>query len=150
MKKLLVAGAVALSLMGSVPAYASDGEVSVLLFGASYHMKSNGKHDDRFNEFNPGIGLEYEKNGFLGGALTYKDSYSKQAYAAYVGYRYYPFEGPVFVSLRAGYLNGSGFHQIVALPSLGFTYKNVSLEFTAIPYKQADGAVAMTWLRISF
>ncbi|BAU40157.1 hypothetical protein [Ralstonia phage RSP15] len=149
MKKLLIAVAASLAVL-SVPAKAAEGDYSLMVYGASYHIH-NGKHNTNMNEFNPGLGLEYEiKDNLFVGASGYKDSFSKFGYNAYVGYRYYPFDGPVFVSVRAGYLNGSGYHGFTALPSIGVTYKNLSLEFTTVPSRVYSGTVSMAWLRWSF
>lgn len=130
MKKLLIA---ALALVVAAPLLArADEGPDLLLFGKSFHYGN----DTKYNEVNPGIGLEYHWDNWFIGALTYKDSYSKQAYSAYGGYRY-PWklneDWALIASLRVGYLHGSGFNGPVAFPSIGLQYKSVTLETLIVP-----------------
>lgn len=129
-------------------AKASDG-FDVLVFGKSFHFP-----DNHYNQVNPGLGLEYHWDNWFVGALTYRDSFYKQAYSAYGGYRL-PYhineDWSVYASLRVGYLNGSGFHGPVALPTVGVTYKRVSVETLFIPKNCSNcSAVVGLFLRISF
>ena len=120
----------------STPSWA-DGP-SLLVLGKSFHFGGN---TSGLNGTNPGIGAEYAwgpTNGlsWFSGALTYYDSYRHQAYAGYAGVRYsLPLVGgtSAFASLRAGYINGSGFHGPMVLPTVGIQYRNVALEVMYIP-----------------
>ncbi|MEN7527916.1 hypothetical protein [Cupriavidus sp. DL-D2] len=154
MKKLIIAVAAALAA-GSAHAE-DDINVSALLFGASHHVNSHFGHAKGYNEVNPGLGLEAGKSWWFVGALTYRDSYYKQAYAAYAGTRYQLPIGAGFTldaGLRLGYLNGSGWHGAMVMPSLGVSYKNVGVEMTFLPPvnsgKAKDGVLAF-WLRVAF
>ena len=121
-------------LFCSVSAFAQHAELVVL--GKSFHFGQSGPHYD-YNGFNPGLGIEYRwDNGLFVGGMTYYDSFRKQAFAAYGGYQYtIPVTGnwSVFGALRAGYIHGSGFNGPMAMPSVGVTYKRVSIEATYIP-----------------
>jgi len=115
-------------------ALSAHAETDLLLMGKAFHFGPNSKG---MNGTNPGIGLEYRSdNRWFVGALTYYDSYRKQAYAGYVGYQY---DVPItanwtaFVAARAGYLHGSGFHSLVVIPTFGVQYKRVAIEAMAIP-----------------
>lgn len=139
---------------------------SLLVYGASMHMDKFGHIDNRtfrstgnreLNGINPGIGIEAERSGWLVGAGTYKDSFYKQGYMAYGGYRFTfgDMKGwNANVAIKAGYLHGSNRHGLMALPTVGVGYKNVSLEFSAFPYHTDDkggkGVVIATWLRYTF
>ena len=122
----------AILLAAATPALA-DGP-SLIVLGHSYHFGGN---THGLNGNNPGVGLEYSSGPWFGGGLTYYDSYRKQAYAAYLGYRYsIPVAGQwsAFVSARVGYLNGSGFHGPMVLPTAGFQYgKHAAIELMYIP-----------------
>lgn len=113
----------------------------VLVLGKSFHFGQSEPHYD-YNGNNPGLGLEYRwNNGFYVGGLSYYDSFRTQAYAAYVGYQYtVALSGnwSIFAALRAGYLNGSGHHGPMALPSVGVTYKRFTLEAEIIPKVSKD------------
>ena len=85
--------------------------------------------------------MAWPRNGKQRGP-TYRDTFRQQAYALYGGYQYsVPLTDHLsaFVSLRAGYLNGSGWHGPGALPSFGLTYRRVSLEAVYIPPAAKDG-----------
>ncbi|TSP14028.1 hypothetical protein [Cupriavidus campinensis] len=149
-KNLIAAAALALA------ATAAQAETNILLFGTSHHVNSHMGHAKGYNEVNPGLGLEWGKEPWwYVGALTYRDSYYKQAYAAYGGVRGkvdlgYDFhlEG----GLRLGYLNGSGWHGAMVMPTIGVGYKNVAMELTFLPPvnsgKAQDGVIAL-WLRFT-
>lgn len=129
MRKVLVA------IMIACFASIAHAEADLILLGKSFHF---GPNSNGLNGNNPGIGLEYRPSGhhWFVGALTYYDSYRQQAYAGYVGYQYdVPIGGgwTAFGSVRAGYLNGSGFHGPVAFPTVGVQYKRVALEVLYIP-----------------
>lgn len=145
MRKLILACALALL---PLTAMASDG-FDVLVFGKSFHFP-----DNHYNQVNPGLGLEYHWDNWFVGGLTYKDSFYKQAYAAYGGYRlpYHINENwSVYASLRVGYLNGSGIHGPVALPTVGITYKRTSVEAMYLPKECGTcSSVLGLFLRISF
>lgn len=128
----------------------ADEGPDLLLFGKSFHFGN----DHKYNEVNPGIGLEYHWDNWFIGALTYKDSYYKQAYSAYGGYRL-PWklneDWSVFASIRAGYLHGSGFNGPVAFPTIGVQYKSAALEAMFIPKTCSTCAgVFGLFLRFSF
>lgn len=139
---------------------------SLLVYGAALHMDRFGHRDNRtfrstgnreLNGVNPGLGLEAERSGWLVGAGTYEDSFYKQGYMAYGGYRFTFGDAKGWnanIALKAGYLHGSNRHGLMALPTVGVGYKNVSLEFSAFPYHTDDkggkGVVVATWLRYTF
>lgn len=139
----------------AISASAAAVDTSVLLYGGSYHFTSGMRHETQYklNEANPGIGVEVSQDGWLAGAGTYKDSFYQQAYMAYAGYRS-GFGNPkgwhANVALKAGYLNGSGRHGLVALPTVGVGYGSVSLEATAFPSKVRNGGVLAFWVRYQF
>lgn len=117
----------------------------VLIMGKSFHIfNDTGYH---FNDLNPGIGVEYRwPNNWYVGALTYHDSYKKQAYAAYVGYQLtwdVSSNWKLFAAARAGYINGSGFNGPGILPSVGVTYKRLTLEAEIIPKIKSNQSAAI-------
>lgn len=124
-------------LLGISTPVLADGP-SLLVLGKSFHFGGN---TSGLNGTNPGLGIEYswsapDRVSYFVGGLTYYDSYRKQAYAGYAGVRYtLPLGGPwsVSASLRAGYINGSGFNGPMVLPTIGIGYRNVSLEVMYIP-----------------
>ncbi|MEJ0004414.1 MAG: hypothetical protein WDN30_14325 [Pararobbsia sp.] len=101
------------------------------------------------NGWNPGLAVEARDGGFLAGAGGYRDSYNTFAKMAYVGYSYrHAVSENWFVgaTVRAGYLDGSGFHNWVPLPSIEVGYKRVSLEATFIPaIKSSQCGVLALW-----
>ncbi|MFM0174139.1 hypothetical protein PQR33_32965 [Paraburkholderia sediminicola] len=128
-------------------ASSAHAETDLVLLGKSWHFGHQvpaGEVGYNVNQYNWGGGLEYRFNGtgwFVGG-LTYRDTFRQQAYTVYGGYRYtMPISDnwSVFASLRAGYLNGSGHHGPGALPSIGVTYRRVSIEAVYIPPAQKEG-----------
>lgn len=96
-----------------------------------------------YNDYNPGLGLEYRwPNGLFVGGAAYYDSYRKTAYTAFVGYQltwHVSSSVGLFVAARAGYLNGSGVHGAVVIPSVGVEYKRVALEAEVIPKVSSSG-----------
>lgn len=141
--------AVCLALSCAAVAHA---ETDLLIMGKAFHFGANSAG---LNEYNPGIGLEYrsEQHWFVGG-LTYYDSFRKQAYAGYVGYQYdipISTNWTVFGALRLGYLNGSGFHGLVAIPTIGVQYKRVALEAMTIPrFRSTDTNCIGLFARVRF
>lgn len=124
-------------------------ETDLLLMGKSWHFGHEvapGRAGYDVNQYNWGGGLEYRGDVWHGqwlvGGLTYRDTFRQQAYTVYGGYQ---FTVPVstnvsiFATVRAGYLNGSGHHGPGALPSVGITYRRVSLEATYIPPAAKEG-----------
>ena len=124
-------------------------ETDLLLMGKSWHFGHEvapGRAGYDVNQYNWGGGLEYRGDAWHGkwliGGLTYRDTFRQQAYTVYGGYQ---FTVPVstnvsiFATVRAGYLNGSGHHGPGALPSVGITYRRVSLEATYIPPAAKEG-----------
>jgi hypothetical protein len=109
-------------------------ETDVLLMGHSWHF---GPNSEGLNGDNYGAGLEYRSDrGWFVGGLAYRDSYRKQAYAGYVGYQYEVFQRGnwgAFVAVRAGYINGSGFHGAMVLPTVGVKYGRFAAEVLYIP-----------------
>lgn len=130
-------------------------DTSLLLYGTSYHfngaLKPTAYH---YNQANYGLGIEYSDAGWLVGAGTYLDSYNEQGYMLYGGYRWVfgnPREWHTSVAIKAGYLNGSGFHGPVALPVLGVGYNHVNLELSGAPAAgHGKDSVLMMWLRYQF
>lgn len=164
MKRTLITFAL---VAAAFPALADEPiNYSVLAYGASVHMDRMGHRDGKLYRVtgdreldgsNPGLGLEAQRGGWLIGAGTYRDSWYKQAYMTYGGYRWV-FGNPqgwnANLALKVGYLNGSGHHGLMALPTAGIGYKHVSLEFSAFPYDKdgngGRGLVIATWLRYQF
>ena len=149
---LLMAAAVALFF-----ALATDeahAETDVLVFGASKHFQTNGH---KYNEANVGLGAEWrpaaDSPWFVGG-FALRDSLYRTGYAAYGGYRLRHEFGNGWhaeASLRAGYLKDANYAGPAALPSLGFGYKNVTLEATYLPkIGNNKTPVAVIWLRVGF
>lgn len=145
-RRVLCAAALLAFAVGYHRAEAQEApHVELLIMGKSFHVfNDTGYH---FNDLNPGIGVEYRyPQGFFFGALTYKDSYSKQAYAAYVGYQltaHVSSNWSVFAAARAGYINGSGFNGPGILPSVGVTYKRLSIEAEIIPKIRSNQSAAI-------
>lgn len=148
MKKVMWTSAFLAFLAGYHHADAQEApHFDVVVMGKSWHFGNNvpqGYRGYNFNDYNPGVGLEYRyPGGFFVGALTYHDSYRNQAYAGYVGYQlthHVSSDWSVFAALRAGYLNGSGFHGAMAMPTVGVQYKRLAVELEVIP-KVADHGV---------
>ncbi|APU03152.1 antimicrobial peptide resistance and lipid A acylation protein PagP [Ralstonia phage phiAp1] len=143
---------VAACIVGACSTSAHAADTSLLLFGASKHLNVQG--DRKFNERNPGIGLEVREGGWHAGALTYKDSFNDRAWAAYAGYRYsyeVTQDLKLQAGLRVGYLHGSGFHQVVPLPTVGVQYGKVALEAFFAPARRKGAAdVVGAFIRIDF
>lgn len=110
-------------------------EIDALVLGKSWHFGSNRTDDYQPNQWNYGGGMEYRTGPWIVGGLSYRDSFRKDAYAVYGGYEYSVPVGPInmFVAVRAGYLNGSGYHGLGVLPTIGIGYSRVSLETMYIP-----------------
>jgi hypothetical protein len=153
-KSTALAAVIALSCASSAHA-----ETDLVLLGKSWHFGHQvpaGEAGYNVNQYNLGGGLEYRFDGtgwFVGG-LTYRDTFRQQAYTVYGGYQYtVPISDnwSAFASLRAGYLNGSGHHGPGALPSIGVTYRRVSVEAVYIPPAQKEGynCIAL-FARVSF
>lgn len=96
-----------------------------------------------YNDYNPGLGLEYRwPNGLFVGGAAYYDSYRKTAYTAFAGYQltwHVSSSVGLFAAARAGYLNGSGIHGPILIPSIGLEYKRFALEAEVIPKVKHDG-----------
>ncbi|WP_147432262.1 hypothetical protein [Pararobbsia silviterrae] len=107
-----------------------------------------------WNEFNPGLGVEYRADGWLVGGVAYRDSYYKVAKAAYVGYSYaLPVVGEFSIegTIRAGYIRGSGFSNWGALPSIGVSYGKTAVELEFLPaIKKTQASVLALMVRRSF
>ena len=137
MKRFILATLIGL---GAVTAHA---ETDLLLMGKSWHFghqNAPGEAGYDVNQYNWGGGLEYRMDGphgqWLLGGLTYRDTFRQQAYALYGGYQFtmpLAYGVSAFAAIRAGYLNGSGWHGPGVLPSFGLTYKRASIEMTYIP-----------------
>lgn len=130
--------AAALAALLSCSAHA---ETDLVLMGKSWHFGHQvpaGEAGYNVNQYNWGGGLEYrfDGTGWFAGGLTYRDTFRQQAYAVYGGYQAtlkLTSNLSAFAAIRAGYLNGSGWHGPGALPSVGLTYKRVSVEAVYIP-----------------
>ncbi|BAG41464.1 hypothetical protein [Ralstonia phage phiRSL1] len=140
---------------------------SLLVYGASAHMDKVGHIDNRtfrptgnrkLNAVNPGSG--FGKRSAMAGwsvPVRTRTRSTNRGYMAYGGYRFKFGDEKGWnanVALKAGYLHGSNRHGLMALPTVGVGYKNVSLEFSAFPYHTDDkggkGIVVATWLRYQF
>lgn len=125
----------------------------------SWHIDGRDMAPQHWNDWNPGFGIEYRfdasrPDGFFVGALSYKDSYYKFAYTAYGGYRYsLPIGGDFSLdaTIRAGYINGSGYTNWGAIPSVGVTYRKTSIELEILPaVKSTQASVLALMFRQSF
>lgn len=133
-------------------------EIDLILMGKSWHSMHTvkpGYTGYDVNQYNWGGGLEYRfpNSGWFVGGLAYKDSFRQLAYAGYAGYQltaHLTDHLSVFAAVRAGYLNGSGWHGAGALPSVGVTYRRVSLEVFDIPPVKNGYNVLALMGRISF
>lgn len=133
MKSIGILAFIALTLFFGFQECQAD-EIDALILGKSWHFDGERK-DYSPNQWNYGGGLEYRAGPWIIGGMTYRDSFRQQAYALYGGYQYTVPIGPVnvFAAVRAGYLNGSGWHGPGVLPSVGLGYGRFSLEATFIP-----------------
>lgn len=153
MKKLAI-GIAGLLVAGAVQAQ----EVSVLVFGKSYHP-----NDRTLNEENYGAGLEIatsrsERSGldwqWLAGGYALRDSCKQTGYAGYGGGRAsYRYDNGwhVEATIRAGYIQDCAYGGPAAIPALGIGYGPVTLEYTYIP--KVDPRITpvhVVWLRIRF
>lgn len=98
-----------------------------------------------YNQENPGIGFEagsstFKNNQFFAYGMVYKDSYSNPtAHTIGVGaranYDFNPFGINVELSVgfKAGYLNGSGYKGILALPTFSIGHGNFHLNALLAP-----------------
>ena len=112
------------------------------------HIKTS---TDTYN-YNEGIGKNYgiglnkdifKEHKFGIGGIVYKDSYYKAAYGVYA-YKEFSYKSDSVeagVMLKVGYLNGSGYNSIVALPSLYIRKDGYKLESIIIPRTQKDTGV---------
>ncbi|MGL5007908.1 MAG: hypothetical protein ACRC53_11225 [Plesiomonas sp.] len=131
-----------------IPFMASaENNLSVLIHGSSLHsgcIKGQGKRAKTcdFNTFNPGLGLDWALIGnSVTGKLsvrtgTYYDSLRDMAYYVGAAYNKEWNISPNFtlgIGIQAGYLNGSGENNIVALPMISLGYKQLSLEVGYAP-----------------
>jgi hypothetical protein len=134
-------------------AHAAELTYDTLIFGESDHI-GNKAACEPCNQFNPGLGFEVHDGGWLAGAGGYYDSYRQFAKMAFVGYEVrLPISANWFVgaTLRAGYLNGSGFHNWAALPSLEVGYRRFALELTLLPAIHSyQTTVVALWGKVSF
>ncbi|CAM2142749.1 Sn-glycerol-3-phosphate transporter [Pararobbsia alpina] len=134
--------------------HAHAGEFDIVAPVRSWHFDGSEMAPQHWNENNLGLGAEYRADGFLVGAVAYHDSYYKVAKAAYVGYSYsLPVYGEFAVeaTLRAGYINGSGFTNWGALPSVGISYGRTAVELEFLPaIKKTQASVLALMLRRSF
>jgi hypothetical protein len=100
---------------------------NLIVYGKSYHFnKDFNRPQKKLNETNLGLGIELEKNQFLWGVGLYDDSLSMEAFTLYGGYRYNVSLSPtstLSLTMKAGYLNGSGFNGLVLMPTAGIGYK---------------------------
>ena len=130
-----------MSLLFAAKYAQAESHFEAVLLGKSFHFGQSEPHYD-YNGVNPGLGVEYRwDNGFFVGGMTYYDSFRKQAVAGYGGYQYtVPVTGnwAVFGAVRAGYLHGSGINGLMAMPSVGVTYKRLSIETTFVPKVSHD------------
>lgn len=139
---------------------AAHAETDLVLLGKSWHFGHQvpaGEVGYNVNQYNWGAGLEYRMPAWHGqwmaGGLTYRDTFRQQAYTVYGGYQYtVPLSDhlSVFASLRAGYLNGSGWHGPGALPSVGITYRRVSVEALYIPPARNGYNCIAVFARVAF
>ncbi|TCP14583.1 antimicrobial peptide resistance and lipid A acylation protein PagP [Crenobacter luteus] len=121
----------------------AQADTALLIFGASKHSGCDKKNEKCFfNEFNPGLGLEWSPAEYTWGrpmvrAGSYKDSFSKAAYFLMAGARReWSVGGGVKVGLgiQAGYINGSGEDNGVGLlPILSIGYRRLALEVGYVP-----------------
>jgi len=155
---LAVATAGTLSCTEQAKAEGNDNGISysIIVHGASKHFSYDKAGTLPFNEANYGLGFEAEHNNVVFRAGTYKDSYYKQAKYATIGYRFNlagQQEGfHVGVSVNAGWLDGSGFkNDMAVVPQLEIGYKKTTLEIVYVPKftKEQAQAVAVS-LRIGF
>ncbi|MDQ7975909.1 hypothetical protein QYH69_01435 [Paraburkholderia sp. SARCC-3016] len=138
---------IAAAAAGLLACASARAETDLVLMGKSWHFGHDvpaGETGYNVNQYNWGGGLEYRftPSGWFVGGLTYHDTFHQQAYALYGGYQYsVPLTDNLsaFAAIRAGYLNGSGWHGPGALPSFGIKYKRVSAEVVYIPPSGKDG-----------
>jgi hypothetical protein len=133
---------------------AQAGDFDVVVPIRSWHFDGADMGPQHWNENNLGLGLEYRQDGMFAGAVAYRDSYNKTAKAAYVGYTYsLPVAYGVSVegTVRAGYIDGSGFHCWGALPSIGVSYGRTAVEVEFLPaIKKTQASVLALMVRQSF
>lgn len=149
MKKYLIG-----AILATVATFAHADGFDAVLPIHSWHFDGSHMAPQKWNENNFGLGFEYRKDGFFVGALAYHDSYYNIAKTAYVGYTYsYPLENEwsLDATVRAGYIDGSGFHNWGALPSVGVTYKKTSVELEFLPaIKNYQASVLAVMIRQGF
>ena len=131
-------------------------QLNVLGYGASYHYKKDfTRPNKQFNETNLGLGIEFEKNNWLAGMSFYDDSYHKLAHSYYGGYRITQELTPTIdlaYTLKVGYLKGSNFNNVVAMPTIGIGYKvahnqKIYAEMTVVPPTGKKVGNLGFWLR---
>lgn len=118
----------------------------------SKHIK-NDNDSYNYNEGffnNYGIGynkyLIQERKAGVGG-IVYKDSYYKTAYSVYA-YKEFAYENngyDIGATLKVGYLNGSGYNGVVAIPSLYIRKDGYKLESIIVP-KTKNNTGVITFL----
>lgn len=134
--------------------YADPLTYNLDVMGESIHF-GNKAACEPCQQVNPGMGFEVHDGGWFVGALGYYDSYRKFAKAGYVGYEARLNLGGGFYTgavLRAGYMDGSDFHNWVALPSLELGYKRATVEVAFLPAvnKNTQTNVIAIWGRYAF
>ena len=139
----------ALAAVIALSCASAHAETDLILLGKSWHFGHEvpaGAVGYNVNQYNYGAGLEYRAPTWHGqwmvGGLTYRDTFRQQAYTIYGGYQFtmpVTDNWSVFATVRAGYINGSGHHGPGALPSVGITYKRVSIDATYIPPAAKEG-----------
>jgi len=136
MNNITLAALLALLTMSS-EAFADEIVVSGLY---TKHIKTN-SDTYNYNEgflHNYGIGMNktiLPEHSFGVGGIVYKDSYYKTAYSAYA-YKEFAYKSDSIeagVMLKVGYLNGSGYNSVVAIPSLYVRKDGYKLETIVIP-----------------
>lgn len=141
------------ALLAATSAQAGSFDVAAPI--RSWHFDGAAMGPQHWNENNLGLGLEYRlDSGFFAGALAYYDSYYRTAKTAYVGYTYaYRFAGDwvVEATVRAGYIDGSGFHNWGVIPSAGVRYGKTAVELEVLPaIKNTQATVLAVMLRRAF
>lgn len=135
----MAAGCVlALMLM---PVRLSAVELGVNVYGFSYHLDRRDEFGRKFNERNPGVGvnasfLERHRSTYYLEAGIFEDSYNYGAKYVTVGYDYRLYKGLSIGTLIGFYdsraVTNEGF-ALVAVPLLSFRYHAVKLHLVHLP-----------------
>ena len=119
---------------------ACGGEFGINLYGLSYHLDRRDVTGYRFNERNPGIGLQFvayekQRSRYYLEAAILEDSYRRAAKYVTLGYGYHVYKGFSLGVLFGLYDSRSVAESavLVAVPMVSFRYRDFDMHLVHLP-----------------